>query len=54
MERQHVQGEAKDLEAELYEPGIPMKDLSEVEVLQFPGLKQEHWWSVGSLPHCLS
>lgn len=24
--------------------GIKMRDLGDVEVHQFPGLKREHWW----------
>ena len=29
---------------ELYEAGIPLKDLSNDEIHQFPGLKRERWW----------
>jgi hypothetical protein len=35
---------SSDLEEDDYEAGIRMRDLTESEVHQFPGLKRERWW----------
>jgi hypothetical protein len=34
----------QDIPDDLYEAGIPLKDLSDDQVHQFPGLKREKWW----------
>lgn len=37
-------GSREVLQDELYEAGIPLRDLSEHESHQFPGIKRERWW----------
>lgn len=27
-----------------YQSGVPLRNLSQSEIHQFPGLKREHWW----------
>lgn len=38
-----------DTEEDLYQTGVPLRDLSQQEVHQFPGLKREHWWYVDAM-----
>lgn len=38
--------QVSDLDDDRYEAGIRMRDLTESEVHQFPGLKRERWWYV--------
>jgi hypothetical protein len=37
-------GDMKDDDEDEYTSGIKMRDLTDSEVHQFPGLKREHWW----------
>jgi hypothetical protein len=40
----HLDQGVADEDEDVYTSGIKMKDLGDIEVNHFPGLKREQWW----------